>query len=88
MPYTLSEPNALLLDVAALTPRSIVEQEVARCRVRGSKMWIKCNLEGPVPRCYKEWPEKAESRGALRPKFRLADNTCRSTETRHQKERL
>lgn len=53
----------LLLDEAALMPRSFVEQAVARCSVRGSKLWFNCNPEGPEHWFYKEWIEKAESRG-------------------------
>ena len=64
----------LLLDEAALMPRSFVEQAVARCSVRGSKLWFNCNPEGPEHWFYKEWIEKAESRGALRLHFTMADN--------------
>lgn len=53
----------LLLDEAALMPRSFVEQAVARCSVRGSKLWFNCNPEGPEHWFYKEWIEKAESPG-------------------------
>ena len=47
----------LLLDEAALMPRSFVEQAVARCSVRGSKLWFNCNPEGPEHWFYKEWIE-------------------------------
>lgn len=53
----------LLLDETALMPRSFVEQAVARCSVQGSKLWFNCNPEGPEHWFYKEWIEKAESRG-------------------------
>ena len=37
----------VLLDEAALMPRSFVEQAVARCSVEGSKVWFSCNPAGP-----------------------------------------
>ena len=36
----------VLLDEAALMPRSFVEQAVARCSVEGSRLWFSCNPEG------------------------------------------
>lgn len=33
----------VLLDEAALMPRSFVEQAVARCSVQGSRLWFNCN---------------------------------------------
>lgn len=78
----------LLLDEAALMPRSFVAQAVARCSVRGSKLWFNCNPEGPEHWFYKEWIEKAESRGALRLHFTMADNPGLSPEIRQRYERL
>ena len=37
----------VLLDEAALMPRSFVEQACARCSVPGSRMWFSCNPEHP-----------------------------------------
>ena len=36
----------VLLDEAALMPRSFVEQACARCSVAGSKLWLDCNPDG------------------------------------------
>ena len=36
----------VLLDEAALMPRSFVEQAIARCSVQGSRLWFNCNPEG------------------------------------------
>ena len=36
----------VLLDEAALMPRSFVEQAIARCSVEGSRLWFGCNPEG------------------------------------------
>ena len=78
----------LLLDETALMPRSFVEQAVARCSVRGSRLWFNCNPEGPEHWFYKEWIEKAESRGALRLHFTMEDNPGLPPEIRQRYERL
>lgn len=43
----------VLLDEAALMPRSFVEQAIARCSVQGSRLWFNCNPEGPHSLCSK-----------------------------------
>ena len=55
----------VLLDEAALMPRSFVEQAVARCSVEGSRLWFSCNPEGPEHWFYKEWMRTAEERRGL-----------------------
>ena len=77
----------LLLDETALMPRAFVEQAVARCSVRGSRLWFNCNPEGPEHWFYKEWIEKAESRGALRLHFTMEDNPGLPPEIRQRYER-
>ena len=52
----------VLLDEAALMPRSFVEQACARCSVPGSRLWFNCNPEGPQHWFYREWILKAEER--------------------------
>jgi len=64
----------VLLDEAALMPRSFVEQACARCSVAGSKLWFNCNPEGPEHWLYKEWIQKAEQKQLLRLHFTMADN--------------
>ena len=78
----------LLLDETALMARAFVEQAVARCSVRGSRLWFNCNPEGPEHWFYKEWIEKAESRGALRLHFTMEDNPGLPPEIRQRYERL
>ena len=78
----------LLLDETALMPRAFVEQAVARCSVRGSRLWFNCNPEGPEHWFYKEWIEKVESRGALRLHFTMEDNPGLPPEIRQRYERL
>ena len=66
----------VLLDEAALMPRSFVEQACARCSVEGSKLWFNCNPEGPQHWFYREWILQAEARNALYLHFTMEDNPC------------
>ncbi len=64
----------VLLDEAALMPRSFVEQAIARCSVSGSRLWFNCNPEGPQHWFYQEWILKARERNALYLHFTMEDN--------------
>lgn len=64
----------VLLDEAALMPRSFVEQAMARCSVAGSKFWFNCNPESPMHWFYVEWILKAKEKNALHLHFTMADN--------------
>ncbi|MBQ5608171.1 MAG: PBSX family phage terminase large subunit [Oscillospiraceae bacterium] len=64
----------VLLDEAALMPRSFVEQACARCSVAGSKLWFNCNPEGPEHWLYKEWICKAKEKSLLHLHFTMEDN--------------
>ncbi len=64
----------VLLDEAALMPRSFVEQACARCSVPGSRLWFNCNPEGPEHWFYKEWICRAAERRALYLHFTMEDN--------------
>lgn len=64
----------VLLDEAALMPRSFVEQACARCSVPGSRLWFNCNPEGPEHWFYKEWICRASERKALYLHFTMEDN--------------
>ena len=77
----------VLLDEAALMPRSFVEQAVARCSVEGSRLWFSCNPEGPEHWFYREWIQKAEERRALYLHFTMADNPALSPAVRARYER-
>ena len=72
----------VLLDEAALMPRSFVEQACARCSVTGSKLWFNMNPEGPQHWFYREWILKAEERNALRIHFTMEDNPSLSPRIR------
>ena len=64
----------VLLDEAALMPRSFVEQAIARCSVPGSRLWFNCNPENPQHWFYREWILKAGERRALYLHFTMEDN--------------
>ena len=64
----------VLLDEAALMPRSFVEQACARCSVAGSRLWFNCNPEGPQHWFYREWILRAEERNILYLHFTMEDN--------------
>ena len=74
----------VLLDEAALMPRSFVEQAAARCSVAGSRLWFSCNPESPAHWFYQEWILKAEEKRALRLHFTMEDNPGLSSEVRER----
>ena len=78
----------VLLDEAALMPRSFVEQACARCSVEGSKLWFSCNPEGPGHWFYREWILKAREKRVLYLHFTMADNPSLSPGTRERYERM
>ncbi|MBQ7186360.1 MAG: PBSX family phage terminase large subunit [Ruminococcus sp.] len=71
----------VLLDEAALMPRSFVEQAAARCSVRGSKLWFNCNPEYREHWFKKEWIDKAEAKRILYLHFDLWDNPSMDKDT-------
>ena len=78
----------VLLDEAALMPRSFVEQACARCSEKGSKMWFNCNPQGPEHWLYKTWILKAREKNALRLHFTMADNPALDEQVRKRYESL
>ena len=66
--------GGVLLDEAALMPRSFVEQAMARCSVEGAKIWMSLNPEGPTHWLYTEWICKAAEKRVLRLHFTMDDN--------------
>ena len=66
--------GGVLLDEVALMPRSFVEQALARCSVKGSKMWFNCNPENPQHWFHTEWTLKAEEKNCLYLHFVMEDN--------------
>lgn len=78
----------VLLDEAALMPRSFVEQALARCSVSGSKFWFSCNPDKPAHWFYREWICKAEEKRALCLHFTMRDNPALTPRMRKRYERL
>ena len=78
----------VLLDEAALMPRSFVEQACARCSVRGGRVWFSCNPAGPEHWFYREWICKAEEKRALYLRFTMGDNPGLSARVRERYERM
>ena len=80
--------SGVLLDEAALMPRSFAEQACARCSEAGSKLWFNCNPEGPEHWLYKEWIQKAREKNLLRLHFTMDDNPALSPMIRRRYENL
>ena len=78
----------VLLDEAALMPRSFVEQACARCSVEGSRIWMNCNPEGPGHWLYKSWILEGEQRNCLRICFSMEDNPGLTETVRRRYARL
>ena len=78
----------VLLDEAALMPRSFVEQACARCSEAGSKLWFNCNPEGPEHWLYKEWIQKAKEKNMLHLHFTMDDNPALPEAIRRRYETL
>lgn len=75
--YTLVQGITLagvLLDEVVLMPRSFVEQALARCSVKGSKLWFNCNPENPQHWFRQEWILQPEKHNALHLHFLMDDN--------------
>ncbi len=66
--------GGVLLDEAAVMPRSFVEQAMARCSEEGAKVWMSLNPEGPSHWLYTEWILKAQEKRVLRIHFTMDDN--------------
>ncbi len=64
----------VLLDEVALMPRSFVEQALARCSVKGAKLWFNCNPENPQHWFRQEWILQPEKHNALHIHFLMDDN--------------
>lgn len=78
----------VLLDEAALMPRSFVDQACARCSVAGSRLWFNCNPAGPSHWFYKTWILEAEARNCLRLCFTMEDNPALTQAIRERYRRL
>lgn len=80
--------TGVLLDEAALMPRSFVEQACARCSAEGGKLWFSCNPAGPEHWFYQEWILRAEEKGALYLHFSMEDNPALSRKVRRRYQKM
>ena len=78
----------VLLDEAAIMPRSFVEQACARCSVQGGKLWFSCNPAGPEHWFYQEWICRAEEKRTLYLRFTMEDNPGLSPQVRERYARM
>ena len=78
--------GGVLLDEAALMPRSFVEQAIARCSLPQAKLWFNCNPENPYHWFYTEWICKAEEKNCLYLHFTMQDNPSLSESVRKRYE--
>ena len=78
----------VLLDEAALMPRSFAEQAIARCSEKGAKLWFNCNPEHPMHWFHTEWIEKAEEKNTLYVHFEMRDNPSLDRRVLEKYERL
>lgn len=78
----------VLLDEAALMPRSFVEQALARCSEAGSRLWFNCNPAGPRHWLYLEWIQEAEKRNCLHLHFTMEDNPGLTQQVRERYQKL
>ncbi|MBR1750958.1 MAG: PBSX family phage terminase large subunit [Ruminococcus sp.] len=78
----------VLIDEAALLPRSFIEQAVARCSVAGSKIWLNCNPESKYHWLKKEWIDKKDEKNLLCLTFTLDDNPTLTSDIKKRYHRL
>ena len=72
--------SGVMLDEAALMPRSFCEQAIARCSAEGSRIWFNCNPENPSHWFYREWIKKCDEKNCLYLHFTMEDNPSLSEE--------
>lgn len=70
------------MDEAALFPKSFVDQAIGRCSVKGAKVWMNCNPEGPHHYIREEFllPEKQTEKRVYHLHFMMRDNLSLSPE--------
>lgn len=66
--------GGIMLDEAALMPRSFVEQALARCSLENAKYFFNCNPEHPYHWFYMEWIKKCNEKNMLYLHFTMKDN--------------
>jgi len=71
-----------LLDEVALMPRSFVDQAMARCSVKGSRLWFNCNPESPSHFVKTEYIDCAKEKKIYHLHFTMQDNLTLDSEIR------
>ncbi len=74
----------VMLDEAALMPRSFVEQALARCSKEGSKLWFNCNPEYPQHWFFREWVSRVKEKNLYYLHFMMDDNPSLSEKIRQR----
>lgn len=64
----------VLLDEVVLMPESFVNQALARCSVKGAKLWFSCNPGNPQHWFKTGWIDRAKEHNALYLHFEMTDN--------------
>lgn len=80
--------GGVLLDEAALMPRSFVEQALARCSLENAKFWFNCNPEHPYHWFYNEWIKKAQEKNMVYLHFTMDDNPSLSQQVKNRYKNL
>lgn len=78
----------VMFDETALMPRSFVEQAIARCSVRGAKLWFNCNPENSSHWFKRDYIDKAEEKRLIVLHFTMDDNPSLSKAVRERYRRL
>lgn len=68
-------------DEASLFPRSFFDEMIARCSIKGAKLWFATNPDNPYHWFYQDFILKRKEKDILRLHFLLEDNLSLSQET-------
>lgn len=73
---------------AALFPRSFIEQMIGRCSVKGSRIWMDLNPQGPYHYLKTDYIDKAAEKRIFRQHFTMNDNLTLDQSIRDRYERM
>lgn len=74
----------VLLDEVVLMPEDFVNQAIARCSVKDSKLWFNCNPSSQSHWFYTNWIQKAKEKNLLCVHFSLDDNPSLDDKTKQR----
>ncbi len=78
----------VMFDETALMPRSFIEQAIARCSVRGAKLWFNCNPANSSHWFKREYIDKAHEKRLIVLHFTMEDNPSLSKDVKQRYRRL